>query len=122
MGRSVPEEAERRLQSERIDLQVEPRKSLVVVYVEFGVDGGVGEGGCEHEDVTATVAADVGEVVQDADDVGVVEMLHHHPRHHQVVVRDIEWLRDHVHGQELPRTVPVHVSLVTEIGTTRNIF
>ena len=33
------------------------------------------------------------------------EMLHHHPRHDDVVVGDVEGFRDDVEVQELPRSV-----------------
>jgi len=43
--------------------------------------------------------------VQDADDISVSEMLHHHSRHDEVVIGDIDGRRDDVEVQELPITV-----------------
>ena len=104
MGWSVSEEAQRSLEPERIDLQIEQLKSRLAVDVRFRVDGGVREGGRQQEDRTSIRrAGDVGELAQDAQDVGVVQMLHHHARHDEVEVGDVDRLRDDVEVDELPR-------------------
>jgi len=55
----------------------------------------------------------VGELLQDADDVVVSEMLHHHhPCRDEVVVSDVDGLRDDVEVQELPTTVGVRLAMV----------
>jgi len=43
--------------------------------------------------------------VQNADDVSVSKVLHHHSRHDKVVIGDVYGLRDDVEIQKLPVTV-----------------